>query len=61
VHGYLDRIAVSDITRFERGLVSELEANGQDILKAIGQTGEISADTDTNLKSLLDGYTQAFA
>jgi F-type H+/Na+-transporting ATPase subunit alpha len=61
VHGYLDRIAVSDITRFERGLVSELEANGQDILKAIGQSGEISADTETNLKSLLDGYTQAFA
>jgi F-type H+-transporting ATPase subunit alpha len=61
VHGYLDRIAVADVTRFERGLVSELDANGKDILKAIGQTGELSADTEAKLKSLLDSYTQAFA
>ena len=61
VHGYLDRIAVQDVTRFERGLVSELEANGQDVLKAIRETGEISQATEAKLKSLLDSYTQAFA
>jgi F-type H+/Na+-transporting ATPase subunit alpha len=61
VHGYLDRIAVQDVTRFERGLVSELEANGQDVLKAIRETGEISQATEAKLKGLLDSYTQAFA
>ncbi|MGH6919605.1 MAG: F0F1 ATP synthase subunit alpha, partial [Geminicoccaceae bacterium] len=61
VHGYLDRIAVNDITRFERGLVSELEANGKEILGAISETGEIGEATDAKLKSLLDSYTQAFA
>jgi F-type H+/Na+-transporting ATPase subunit alpha len=61
VHGYLDRIAVQDVTRFERGLVSELEANGQDVLKAIRETGEISQATEAKLKGLLDSYAQAFA
>ena len=61
VHGYLDRIAVNDITRYERGLVSELEASGKEILSAISKTGEIGAATEAKLKSLLDGYTQAFA
>jgi F-type H+/Na+-transporting ATPase subunit alpha len=61
VHGYLDRIAVQDVTRFERGLVSELEANGQDVLKAIRETGEISQATEAKLKRLLDSYAQAFA
>jgi F-type H+-transporting ATPase subunit alpha len=61
VHGYLDRIAVNDITRYERGLVSELEASGEEILAAIRETGEISTATEAKLKSLLDSYTQAFA
>jgi F-type H+/Na+-transporting ATPase subunit alpha len=61
VHGYLDRIAVNDITRYERGLLSELEASGEEILAAIRESGEISEETEAKLKSLLDSYTQAFA
>jgi F-type H+-transporting ATPase subunit alpha len=61
VHGYLDRIPVNEITRYERGLVSELEASGEEILAAIRETGEISTATEAKLKSLLDSYTQAFA
>jgi F-type H+-transporting ATPase subunit alpha len=61
VHGYLDGIAVHDVTRFERGLVSEIRASGQEILNAIRESGELSAATEAKLKSLLDAYTQAFA
>jgi F-type H+-transporting ATPase subunit alpha len=61
VHGYLDRIPVNEITRYERGLVSELEASGEEIVAAIRDSGEISAATEAKLKSLLDSYTQAFA
>jgi F-type H+/Na+-transporting ATPase subunit alpha len=61
VHGYLDRIAVQDVTRFERGLVGELEASGQEVLKAIRESGEISQATEAKLKGLLDSYAQAFA
>jgi F-type H+-transporting ATPase subunit alpha len=61
VHGYLDSIAVNDVTRFERGLVSELDANGGEILDAIRDSGELSEASETKLKSLLDGYAQGFA
>ncbi len=61
VHGYLDRIGVGDVTRFEQGLIGELEENGQEILAAIRDSGELSEATETKLKALLDGYAQAFA
>jgi F-type H+/Na+-transporting ATPase subunit alpha len=61
VNGYLDRIPVAQVTRYEQGLVSELEANGQAVLKAIRDEGALSEATETQLKRLLDGYTQAFA
>ncbi|MDH3664849.1 MAG: F0F1 ATP synthase subunit alpha, partial [Alphaproteobacteria bacterium] len=32
VNGYLDNVSTSDVVRYENGLVSELDANGQDIL-----------------------------
>ena len=61
VHGYLDRIPVASVTRYEEGLISELEANGGDILKSIREEGQLSEATEGKLKSLLDKYTQAFA
>ncbi len=61
VHGYLDRIGVGDVTRFEQGLIGELEENGQEILAAIRDSGELSEATETKLKALLDGDAQAFA
>ena len=61
VHGYLDRIKVGDVTRYERGLVSELQSNGAEVLKPIREEGQLSEATEGKLKSLLNKYTQAFA
>jgi F-type H+-transporting ATPase subunit alpha len=61
VHGYLDRIPVNRITRYEQGLISELEASGQEILHAIRDGGALSEASERKLKDLLDKYTQAFA
>jgi F-type H+-transporting ATPase subunit alpha len=61
VHGYLDRIAVANVTRYEEGLISEVQANGGAILNAIRKEGALSEATEAQLKSLLDSYTQAFA
>jgi F-type H+-transporting ATPase subunit alpha len=61
VNGYLDRIKVTDVTSYERGLISELESNGAEVLKPIREEGQLSAATEGKLKSLLDQYTQAFA
>ena len=61
VHGYLDRIPVNRVGPYEQGLVSEVEANGQDILQSVRQEGTLSAETEGKLKELLNKYTQAFA
>jgi F-type H+/Na+-transporting ATPase subunit alpha len=61
VHGYLDRLPVNAVTRYEQGLTSELEDKGQDILKAIRDKAELTEATEGKLKELLDKYTQAFA
>jgi F-type H+-transporting ATPase subunit alpha len=61
VNGYLDRIKTTDVVRYERGLVSELEAKGEEILKAIREEGAISEATEEKLKSLIETYTKNFA
>jgi F-type H+/Na+-transporting ATPase subunit alpha len=61
VNGYLDRISVGNVTLYEEGLISELTASGEGILKAIREEGELSPTTENQLKQLLDRFTQAFA
>ena len=61
VNGYLDRIKVADVTRYERGLIGELESNGAEVLRTIREEQELSKGTEEKLRGLLDKYTQAFA
>jgi F-type H+/Na+-transporting ATPase subunit alpha len=61
VNGYLDRIPVNRVSAFEQGLISEVEASGQEILQAIRQEGTLGAGTEGKLKEILDKYSQAFA
>ena len=61
VRGYLDPIAVSDVTRFEQGLLGEVRAKGEDILAAIRAEQAISDDTDAKLTAFLDNYAKTFA
>ena len=60
VNGYLDGIAVGDITRFERQFHDEIRATGADILGAIRDDKEVSEETDGKLKSFLDDFVQNF-
>ena len=61
VRGYLDPIAVSDVTRFEQGLLSEVRAKGEDILAVIRTEQAISGDTDAKLTAFVDNYAKTFA
>jgi F-type H+/Na+-transporting ATPase subunit alpha len=61
VHGYLDRTPLNRVSAYEQGLVSEVEANGQDVLQSVREEGALSPETEGKLKELLDKYTQAFA
>ncbi|MGI9436233.1 MAG: F0F1 ATP synthase subunit alpha, partial [Geminicoccaceae bacterium] len=60
VNGYLDGIKTTDVVRYENGLVSELEANGGDILGAIRDEGAISDGTEDKLKKLVSSFTESF-
>ena len=61
VNGYLDRIPVHQVTGYEERLISELESSGQGILDSIREKGEITQETEKDLRALLDRFTQAFA
>ncbi len=59
--GYLDGVAVADITRFLEDFMGEVRANGQDMLAAIREEQEVSAETDKKLRAFIDGFAKTFA
>ena len=61
VRGYLDGVAVSRVTEFAEGLLSEVRANHANVLEAIRSEREISEQTEGKLKTLLDTFVRAFA
>jgi F-type H+-transporting ATPase subunit alpha len=61
VNGYLDAVDVADVQRFEEGLIHEVNASGQEVLKAIRDTGQLDEATEGKLKSLVENYANAFA
>src|SRR5260221_10438366 len=56
VRGYLDRVAIGDITRFEQSYRAELKAKAPDILDAVRKDREISNATEEKLKGFLDQF-----
>ncbi|BCH52530.1 F0F1 ATP synthase subunit alpha [Agrobacterium vitis] len=61
VNGYLDKLAVSDVGKFEQGLLSYLRTEGKDILDAIRTEKAISDDVKGKLKTALDTFAKSFA
>src|SRR5579864_3156116 len=59
--GYLDKVEVGAVTRFETGMLSELRAKKPAILKAIRDKRELAADTEKELTTFLDGFAKTFA
>ncbi len=61
VRGYLDKIEVADVTRFETGLLSAIRDKQPELLAAIRDEGELSPETEEKLKHFLDEYARTFA
>lgn len=61
VRGYLDGIDVGAVTRFEETFLAEVRAKHGAILQSIRTEQQITPDTETKLKSLLDGFVKTFA
>jgi F-type H+/Na+-transporting ATPase subunit alpha len=61
VKGYLDKLAVNAIARFEQGLLSRMRAQHKDVLDAIRTTKQLAPDLEARLKAAVDSYAASFA
>jgi len=60
--GYLDKVAVKDVNRFEKGLLSHLRANCTDLLADITKNDrKVKGELEDAIKAALDGFAKGFA
>ena len=60
VKGFLDKIEISEITKFEIFLLKKLRDQGKDILKTIKDEKSLSEDTETKLNQFLEATINEF-
>jgi F-type H+-transporting ATPase subunit alpha len=60
VRGYLDKIGVEEVTRFEQQLLTDIRDKGQDILETLRSEREISDATEAKLKAFMDSFAGSF-
>ena len=61
VRGYLDKVAVGDVVKFETEVLNEIRTKHSDLLDAIANEKELSKENDDKLKSVLDDLVGKFA
>ncbi|MBD3761993.1 F0F1 ATP synthase subunit alpha [Sphingomonadaceae bacterium G21617-S1] len=61
VNGYLDGIPAKDVTRFEAAFLAEMRSKHADVLTAIRDSKDLSADSTAALKSALEAFVKTFA
>jgi F-type H+-transporting ATPase subunit alpha len=61
VNGYLDKLAVADVGRFEQGLLSHLRTVGKEVLDGIRKEKALSDDLRAKLKAEVDAFAKTFA
>jgi len=60
VKGYLDKIAVADVGRFEATLLAEMHARHEQVLETINVDGKVSDETEAKLKDILGNLVKNF-
>jgi F-type H+/Na+-transporting ATPase subunit alpha len=58
--GYLDKIEIANVGRFEQSMLSEIKARKPEILKAVREQRELSSATEEQLKSFFDDFAKTF-
>ena len=61
VNGYLDAVEVSDVGRFEAGLMDHMRSAAQDILNNIRDEQKLSEDTESKLSAAIEAFAKNFA
>jgi F-type H+/Na+-transporting ATPase subunit alpha len=60
VRGYLDKVEVADVNRFETSLLAELRAKSSDILASIRDKRELTGETEEKLKTFVENFAKTF-
>jgi len=61
VRGYLDRIPVGDVQRFQTELLRSIRAKNADILASIRSEKQITPDNENKLKAAIEEFAKGFA
>jgi F-type H+-transporting ATPase subunit alpha len=61
VNGYLDKLSVADVGRFEQGLLAHMRSDGKAVLDAIRKEKALSDDLRDKLKAQIDAFAKNFA
>jgi F-type H+-transporting ATPase subunit alpha len=61
IRGYLDKIAVKDITRFEKEMLITIRQDQPELLKKINEQKQLSKEVETELSSFLEQFLTLFA
>ena len=61
VQGFLDKIPVADVTRFEESLLKEMRDTHADLLATIRAEGALSDETTETLRTIVGGIAAKFA
>ncbi|MFP4405868.1 MAG: F0F1 ATP synthase subunit alpha, partial [Rhodosalinus sp.] len=62
VKGYLDKLKVSDVGRFERGLLQHLRGPASDVLKELRQNdNKVAGDLEEKVKGAVEEFARSFS
>ncbi|MEW6632137.1 MAG: F0F1 ATP synthase subunit alpha [Pseudomonadota bacterium] len=61
VNGYLDKLALNQVGKFEHGLLAHMRSAGKDVLDAIRKEKALSDDLRAKLKAEIDAFAKTFA
>ena len=61
VNGYLDKLAVGDVGKFEQGLLAYMRSEGKDVLEAIRKEKAVSDDIKAKLKAAIHPNAKTLA
>jgi F-type H+-transporting ATPase subunit alpha len=60
--GYLDKIGVKDVGRFEAGLLKHLRGNAKDLLADITKNDrKVAGDLEKSIRAAIDAFAKDFA
>ncbi|PYE82395.1 F0F1 ATP synthase subunit alpha [Pseudoroseicyclus aestuarii] len=61
-HGYLDKVKIGDVSRWEQGLLKHLRSNRSDVLDFItNEDPKVKGDAEEKIKGAIDEFARDFA